>query len=87
MVAALSTLDVLDELATFLDRDASQRNSIGAFAIQVPAMEAVGLGLASDPLSFCVFLGEDLAWRVVLDLVDPTRSLVLHLMGLVGAPH
>ena len=72
MVAALSAVDVLDELAAFLGRDAPQRNPIGAFAIQVPVMEAVGLGLASDPLSFCVFLGEDLALQVVLDLVDST---------------
>ena len=39
MVAALSTMDVVDELAAFLGRDAPQRNPIGAFAIQVPVVE------------------------------------------------
>ena len=58
MVATLAAVDVADELAALLGRDAPQRNPIGAFAIQVPVVEAVGLGLASDPLSFCIFLGE-----------------------------
>ena len=58
-MAALSAVDVVDELAAYLGRDAPQRNPIGALTLQVSVVEAVGLGLASNPLSFCIFLGEN----------------------------
>ena len=74
-MAALSTVDVVDELAAFLGRDASQRNAIGALTVQVSVVEAVELGLASYPLSVCIFFGEDSVLQVVLDLVDPTSVL------------
>ena len=75
MVAALSAVDVVDELAAFLGRDAPQRNPIGALTVQVSVVEAVGLGLASNPLGLCIFLGKDLVLQVALDLVDPTSVL------------
>ena len=51
MVAALSAVDLVDELAAFLGRDAPQHNPIGALTVQVSIVEAVGLGLASNSLS------------------------------------
>ena len=75
MVAALSTVDVVDELEAFLGRDAPQRNAIGALTVQVSIAEAVGLGLASNPLGVCIFLGKDLVLQVALDLVDPAGVL------------
>ena len=74
-MAALSAVDVVDELAAFLGRDAPQRNPIGALTIHVSVVEAVVLGLASNSLSFCIFLGEDSILEVGLDLVDPTSVL------------
>ena len=47
-MAALSTVDVVDELATLLGRDAPQGNPIGALTVQVLVVETVGLGLASE---------------------------------------
>ena len=76
MVAALSTVDVVDELAAFLSRDAPQRNPIGALTVQVSVVEAVGLGLASNPLGLCILLGEDSILQVAFDLVDPSSVLV-----------
>ena len=70
MVAALSTVDVVDELAAFLGRDAPQHNPIGALMVQVSIVEAVGLGLASDSLGLCIFFGKDSILLVALDLVD-----------------
>ena len=61
MMATLSTVDVVDDLAAFLDRDSPQRNPIGALTVQVSIVEAVGLGLASNSLGICIFLGKDLA--------------------------
>ena len=49
-MAALAAVDVVDELAAFLGRDAPQRNPVGALTVQVSVVEAVGLGLASNPL-------------------------------------
>ena len=74
-MAAFSTVDVVDELAALLGRDAPQGNPVGALSIQVPVVEAVGLGLASNPLSLCIVLGEDSVLQVVLDLVDPRSVL------------
>ena len=74
-MAALSAVDVVDELAAFLGRDAPQRNPIGALTVQVSVVEAVGLGLASNSLSFCIFFGEDSILQVALDVVDPTSVL------------
>ena len=45
MVAALCAVDVVDELAAFLGRDAPQGNPIGALTVQVSVVEAVGLGI------------------------------------------
>ena len=59
MMTALSTVDVVDELATFVGRDAPRGNPIGALTIQVLVVETVGLGLASNPLSLCIILGEN----------------------------
>ena len=70
MVAALSTVDVVDELAAFLGRDTPQRNAIGELTIQVSVMEAVGFGLAINSLSLCIFFGKDSTLQVVLDLID-----------------
>ena len=75
MVAALSAVYVVDELAAFLGRDAPQRNPIGSLAVQVSVVEEVGLGLASNSLSFCIFFGKDSILQVALDLVDPTSVL------------
>ena len=75
MVAALSAVDVVDELAAFLGRDAPQRNPIGSLAVQVSVVEVVGLGPASNSLGLCVFFGEGSVLQVVLDLVDPTSVL------------
>ena len=80
MVAALSAVDVVDKLAAFLARDAPQRNPIGALTVQVSIVEAVGLGLASNPLGVCVFFGEGSVLEVALDLVDPARVLA-HQIG------
>ena len=60
MVAVLSTVDVVDELAVFLGRDAPQRSPIGALTVQVSVLEVVGLGLVSNPLGVCIFLWKDL---------------------------
>ena len=79
MVAALSAVDVVDELAAFLGRDAPQRNPIGALTVQVLVVEAIGLGLASNPLDVCIFFGKDLVLQVTLDLVD--RANVLAYQG------
>ena len=57
MMATLFAVDVVDELAAFLGRDAPQRNPIGALTVQVSVVEAVGLGLASNPLGLYIFLG------------------------------
>jgi hypothetical protein len=75
MMAALSTVDISDELAAFLGRDASQCNPVGACAVQVSLVEEVGLGLASHSFSFCIFFREDSIQQIVLDLVDPTSVL------------
>ena len=64
MVAALSAVDVIDELAAFLGRDALQRNPIGVLTVQVSVVEEVGLGLASNPLGVCIFFGKDLVLQV-----------------------
>ena len=53
-----------------------QHTPIGALTVQVSVVEAVGLGLASNPLGICIFLGKDLALQVALDLVDPAGVLV-----------
>ena len=74
-MAALSAVNVVDELAAFLSRDAPQCNPIGALTVQVSVVETVGLGLASNPLGVCIFFGEDLVLEVALDLVDPARVL------------
>ena len=75
MVAALSAVDVVDELAAFLGRDAPQGNPIGALTVQVSVVEAVRLGLASNSFGFSVFFGKDSILQVILDLVDPTGVL------------
>ena len=75
MVAALAAVDVADELAALLGRDAPQRNPIGALTVQVSVVEAVRLGLASNSFGFSIFFGEDSILQVVLDLVDPTSVL------------
>ena len=59
----------------FLGGDAPQRNPIGALTVQVCVVEAVGLGLASNSLGLCIFLGKDLVLQVALDLVDPASVL------------
>ena len=74
-MATLPAVDVVDELAAFLGGDAPQRNPIGALTVQVSVMEAVGLGLASNPLGVRILFGEDLVLQVALDLVDPTGVL------------
>ena len=74
-MAALSTVDVSDELAASLDRDAPQRYPVGALVVQVPLVEAVGLGLVSNSFSFCIFFREVSTLQVVLDLVDRTSVL------------
>ena len=74
-MAALSAVDVVDELAAFLGRDAPQRNPIGALTVQVSVVEAVGLGLASNSLGVCIFFGKDLVLEVALDLVDQASVL------------
>ena len=74
-MAALSAVDVADELAALLGRDAPLRNPIGALTVEVSVVEAVGLGLASNSLGVCIFFGEDLVLQVALDLVDPTGVL------------
>ena len=47
-MAALAAVDVVDELAAFLGRDAPQGNPIGALTVQVSVMEAIGLGLGGS---------------------------------------
>ena len=74
-MAALTAVDVVDELAAFFDRNAPQRNLVGALTVQVSVVEAVGLGLASNPLGVCIFFGEGLVLEVALDLVDPASVL------------
>ena len=56
---ALSAVDVVHELAAFLGRDAPQRNPVGVLTVQVSVVEAVGLGLASNPLGLCIFFGKN----------------------------
>ena len=68
-------VDVVDELAAFLGRDAPQRNPIGALTVQVSIMEAVGLSLASNSLGLYIFFGKDSIFQVALDLVDPASVL------------
>ena len=75
MVAALSVVDVVDELSAYLGGDAPQRNPIGALTVQVSVVEAVGLGLASNSFGICILFGKDLVLQVTLDLVDPAGVL------------
>ena len=74
-MAALAAVDVADELAALLGRDAPQRNPIGTLTVEVSVVEAVGLGLASNSLGVCIFFGEDFVLQVTLDLVDPSGVL------------
>ena len=48
---------------------------VGALTVQVSVVEAIGLGLASNPLGVCIFFGKDLVLEVTLDLVDPAGVL------------
>ena len=43
--------------------------------VQVSFVEAVGLGLASDPLGVCIFFRKGLVLEVALDLIDPASVL------------
>ena len=58
MVAALTSVDVGDELLSFFRRYAPQRDPIGADAIQVVFLHAVAFGLASYAFCFRIILGD-----------------------------
>ena len=75
-MTALASVDVGEELASFFCGDAFQRDPVGALAVQVVVLDAVVRGLASYAFRISIILGEDSALQVVLDLCDPTCSLM-----------
>ena len=71
MVAALPAVDVLDQLSAFLRRDALERDTIWALAVEVSLEDAVGFRLSSDSLCVSIFFREDSFHQVVLELINP----------------
>ena len=59
MVAALSTVYVPEEHASFLRRHTLEGNAIWALSVQVSLEDVVGFRLSSDSLCLRIFLGED----------------------------
>ena len=79
VVAAISSMDVSEQLSPLLGGDALQRDSIGALAVKVAVPDAVGGRLANYALSSRVVLREGPAFQVGLDLRGPGVCLWLQL--------
>ena len=75
-MATLSSVDVNEELASFLCGDTPQRNPIGVPTVQVTILHAVASGLASYALRLSIIHGEGPALQVVLELYDPACGLM-----------
>jgi hypothetical protein len=75
VVAALSSVDVREDLPSFFWGYAPQCDPVGADAVQVPLFHAVKLGLTRNALCFSIVLGEGSTCEVVLELSDPTSGL------------
>lgn len=77
MVAAISTVDVDEELVLFLLGDAPQLDPNGASPIQFIFPQVLGLGLTSHALRIYIIIGKGVVRQVGHELCDPAHGLGL----------
>jgi hypothetical protein len=71
MVAALSSMDLYEQLTTIFPGYAPQYDAIGATPIEIPFYQCVSLSHMSDPFNGYMLIRKDVVFQVIPDLHGP----------------
>jgi hypothetical protein len=71
MIPTLASMDLCEQLTTFLPANTPHWDAIGATPVEIPLYQRVSLSQTGNPVSGCTVIGKDIIFQVGLNLCDP----------------